>query len=1056
MRLRRLQMQAIGPFAGHCAINFDQLSASGLYLLDGPTGSGKSTIIDAITWGLYGSVAGGDDSSNDRIRSTHAEPDVSSYVDLVFTVGAGTYRVRRTPQWTKPGRKSAIAATAKLWKLDEGALESEDIEAGHVLETKARDTGIAITGIIGLNKNQFVQTIILPQGKFAEFLKLNSTSRTDLLEQIFDTSIYRRFAEDLAALASDAGRGIEARQREFTLAAGTLNSLLHPPRISSSLDEGSRATTLSSADTRIEGAEASTNSSKVYSGWAPLDDQGETLGYENLKTAIDSLREPEDAGKLLESFETLVKAAGEHAAQAAEALTSAEAALAEATGELDKERDLEKNLERRGQLLHQQGQLEERSPHIDALERQLTRDGKARQLLPYVNAARDVEQARSEAISELKAVSTLTPDDVSQAQATLLKKGLDALRSQQGSLKELEKLEQSVSADTKKQQEDTTQLDGLRRKLAATEQAASAIPDQLAAAQKAKEEAHARATTLPAAQAARAAATQKAAEFADLVGLRAEVARARTLATRAGDSMREAQDTLQAVTESWISSTAANLALQMREGQPCPVCGSINHPAPAPASDSTATRKDVDRASQTFDGAKAAFDKASTALDTLRGRAGAMEEAHSGESVESLNEAIARAKKDLAAAQRAVGEEAAQQEKLTKLADQQGKLAATVASYGSQIAALDATIEGRNGQITANRERVAAGCGQYPDIAARLKAHNREIAAAEAEHSVVQGLIAATSAETKAQADLCAALEESEFASTDAVRGALVNATDAKIWATRISNHRDSLRDVAKELSSPPLGSLTGAETADVADAVATREEASAHAQRARSKDAQVKSLADQSRQRFGEVQEAHAAWTHKKGAAGPIVRLAGLASGNRQYSHTGIPLATYVLQQRFEQVVGRANEHLSEISLGRYELQTTEEKELGTRQQKVGLGLQVLDHSGESGGDAIRATRTLSGGETFYVSLALALALADVVCAENGGIQLDTLMIDEGFGSLDESTLDQVMQLLTGLASGGRSVALVSHVSEMKKMVSEQINVIPQPDGSSHLEIHA
>ena len=133
MRLRRLQMQAIGPFAGHCAINFDQLSASGLYLLDGPTGSGKSTIIDAITWGLYGSVAGGDDSSNDRIRSTHAEPEVSCYVDLVFTVGAGTYRVRRTPQWTKPGRKSAIAATAKLWKLDEGALESEDIEAGHVL-----------------------------------------------------------------------------------------------------------------------------------------------------------------------------------------------------------------------------------------------------------------------------------------------------------------------------------------------------------------------------------------------------------------------------------------------------------------------------------------------------------------------------------------------------------------------------------------------------------------------------------------------------------------------------------------------------------------------------------------------------------------------------------------------------------------------------------------------------------------------------------------------------------------------------------------------------------
>ena len=206
----------------------------------------------------------------------------------------------------------------------------------------------------------------------------------------------------------------------------------------------------------------------------------------------------------------------------------------------------------------------------------------------------------------------------------------------------------------------------------------------------------------------------------------------------------------------------------------------------------------------------------------------------------------------------------------------------------------------------------------------------------------------------------------------------------------------------------------------------------------------------------MSEVRTSRTTWQKIKDNAGPIVRLAGLANGSRKYSRTGIPLATYVLQQRFEHVVQRANEHLAEISLGRYELQTTEEKESGTRQQKVGLGLQVLDHSGESGGDSIRATRTLSGGETFYVALTLALALADVVCAENGGIQLDTLMIDEGFGSLDESTLDQVMQLLTGLASGGRAVALVSHVSEMKKMVPEQITVLPQPDGSSRLEVHA
>ena len=199
MRIRRLELAGIGPFAAAYTIDFDALTAGGLFLLDGPTGSGKSTIIDAITWGLYGAVAGGRDSTDDRMRSTHAAPAAQSYVDLVFSVEAGTFRVRRTPQWTKPGNKNPTNATGKLWRLSEGAVESGRLEAGEVLETKAAGTSIEVARLIGLNREQFVQTIVLPQGKFADFLRLRSSERTALLEQIFDTGIYRRVAEELSA-----------------------------------------------------------------------------------------------------------------------------------------------------------------------------------------------------------------------------------------------------------------------------------------------------------------------------------------------------------------------------------------------------------------------------------------------------------------------------------------------------------------------------------------------------------------------------------------------------------------------------------------------------------------------------------------------------------------------------------------------------------------------------------------------------------------------------------------------------------------------------------------
>ena len=200
-------------------------------------------------------------------------------------------------------------------------------------------------------------------------------------------------------------------------------------------------------------------------------------------------------------------------------------------------------------------------------------------------------------------------------------------------------------------------------------------------------------------------------------------------------------------------------------------------------------------------------------------------------------------------------------------------------------------------------------------------------------------------------------------------------------------------------------------------------------------------------------VSEREKAWARRQSSAGPVVRLANLANAGSD-SITKIPLATFVVRHRFEQILDRANERLADISLGRYQLARSDEKERGSREIKTGLSVTVIDRDGEADGAAKRSPRSLSGGETFYVSLALALALADVVRAENGGIALETLLIDEGFGSLDEDTLGLVMSTLTGLARDGRAVGLVSHVAEMKKMIAERVTVRPLGDGSSRVEI--
>jgi exonuclease SbcC len=273
-------------------------------------------------------------------------------------------------------------------------------------------------------------------------------------------------------------------------------------------------------------------------------------------------------------------------------------------------------------------------------------------------------------------------------------------------------------------------------------------------------------------------------------------------------------------------------------------------------------------------------------------------------------------------------------------------------------------------------------------------------------------------------------------------------AADVVALAARVEEHRTARAVVDSVLADPVVASADPV-PADPSPARLALEAAAAALDAARAD-------ADAARTRVRDVHacrahllEAEESTASVRAATRPVVRVADAATGQGSANPRRLTLSTYVLRERFDAVAAAASRRLERMSSGRFVL---ERDESATGARKAGLGLAVLDQwTGTR-----RDTRTLSGGESFYASLALALGLADVVRDEAGGVELETLFIDEGFGSLDADTLEQVLDVIDSLRDGGRVVGIVSHVAELKERIPDRIEVRRLADGSSAVAVRA
>ncbi|MEV6960580.1 SMC family ATPase [Streptomyces sp. NPDC051207] len=990
MRLHRLAVTAFGPFGGTQTVDFDALSAAGLYLLHGPTGAGKTSVLDAVCYALYGSVPGARQSGGQgaNLRSDHAAPATRTEVALELTVAGRRLEITRRPPWERPKKRGSGTTLdkAQTWLREYDAATGawKDLSRSH------QEIGEEITQLLGMSREQFCQVVLLPQGDFARFLRADAEARGKLLGRLFDT---RRFAEVEKRLA-ERRRVTEARVRD-----GDAELLADAHRMQQAA--------------------------------------GDTMDLPELSPGDPGL-----ADAVLSAAAVARSTAREQLAVAHSRLTAAESARAAADRALDDVRELARLQRRFREARERAGRLAERAEDNRRAQRRMERGRKAEAVAPALDLRESADAAHRRATAEEAHARALLPDRFADAGAAGLAAAARRTAEELGGLESARRAEQRLArlvaerADLDRQEradEDVRQE--AEAWLADWEALRAGLQTRIDAAQEAATRAEQLAVQREPARRRLTAARQR-----DRLALDADDAQRQALAS--AERAVEARAHWLDLKEQRLTGIAAELAAHLTDGEPCAVCGATEHPAPARK---VAGHVDRDAEERALAACRRAEERRSEderrlgavreALAAATAEAGDAPAAELAAEAEQLEREYTRAR-DAASGLHAAQEELrrAEQERERRVAVRQEAAVRAASRVGHR--------ERLDRERAALEEELARARGALDSVAARAAELERQVA-----------LLTDAADRARAAEDTAQRLKEADARLADAAfRAGFDTPRDAAAALLDDAAHRELQHrlDAWHAEEAAVRAVFTEAGTATAAQAppadVTAAEQALAEADR-RLRDAV--SARDAAARRCAELDRLSARATASVRRLGPlreeherIARMAGLAAGTSADNERKMRLESYVLAARLEQVAAAATARLQRMSSGRYTLVHSDDR---TGRGRSGLGLHVVDAwTGRE-----RDTATLSGGETFFASLALALGLADVVTDEAGGVRLDTLFIDEGFGSLDDQTLDEVLDVLDSLRERDRSVGIVSHVADLRRRVHAQLEVVKGRSGS-------
>lgn len=1082
MILHSLEFEAFMAYPKRQEINFDTLNNAGVFLLNGPTGAGKTTILDAICYALYGETSS--DRESAKLHSTYAaHSGTKPRVLLDVTLHGKRLRIDRTPAYNKPitrgarkGQMREESAKATLAELAPGA-DPADEKAWTPISSSVAEVNRTIAERTHLTKEQFLKVVLLPQGQFAQFLKSKPKERKELLKKMFPVEHYEQL---FAALTEEA----KTAQQEVAQDENTQRGYLERARV----EMLALQALLDAVDTDAEDpAEAETPENFTTENVTAENVTAETLdawvagGVERARET--SAREKQEQQRLTDEADRNTRLLAERAQLQAdwreyEQLCERRTRLTERADEHKAQREELAQARAAAPLHAQYAQVHAESQALAARQQEqaacasaLEENGNA-----LLAALRDENISPETTFPEettFAALPSLEPAE----QEIQLEALLDTLRALQK--KDAQLADEEAAAAALLKQANSLEQDKSRAEKTMSDLTAQAeqLAEELAGYSTADEERTLAAHLVTEAQQKHDAAQQMQQK---LDAASAAVAAAQKQSKRTATAEQKAQEKWQASAQQALAATeefknlqvlrlaqaSSLLARELKDGEPCAVCGSVEHPAPARIAEGEQL---VERAD--LDAAKEREDKAHKQARTHELAKDRATKAHQ-EASEALAAARTQYETLVAQGECDVEQTAAQlQQAQTRLAQAQSRVTARdgvlvkverVQAERQKAQEALRTIEGAAVEAQTRHRDAAARC----EVAAAQLAPARAAVGFAQRVEAVEGYRAAHQRLARAvlllgqarerHASAVAAAErllaESSFERAELVHAAVrtparIDALEQAVAAYELE-HARLLEGFGREAIVAVAARAAAGEQApnDLQGVREQVEQLRAAAHRLTLREGERESVLRSLQALRGEYAAFRAQTAQRYDRAQMLANLAAAARGDTLggYEHQ-VDLVSYVLGAEFERILRSASLHLDRMSEGRYGMVFSDHRAKGSR-SGGGLNLEITDTwTGEP-----REASSLSGGESFLASLSLALGLAEVVQANNGGIELDTLFIDEGFGTLDAETLDMVMGTIESLRDSGRTIGLISHVEEMKNRIPAQIVVEKGQNGSS------
>ena len=1099
MKPLRLTLSAFGPYAEETVIDFTQLGGQGLFLVTGDTGAGKTTIFDGITFALYGETSGGVREAS-MLRSKYAKPETPTYAEYIFEYKDAVYTVKRSPDYERPKTRGTGMTTQK----GEALLTFSD---GRAPVTKLKEVNQAITELIGLDMKQFTQIAMIAQGDFRKLLLADTEERSNIFRKLFHTDIYKVIQEKLKFEAGGLDKAYKELLRSIRQYTEQVRYSAEDPLgqqwavMEKNGFEGNLEEVLELLEQFLKADKDTLKAlnKQIKENDGKLDKVNQLLGKAHKETGAKARKE-----KLLEEREVLFPQL-EQAQKDAENASKEPERIQQLILSIQKEKE---NLDRYTNLEN----LIREIANVSAQIEKLRADGTALQTRQKetitVLEEKQKEYQATDRTEKEKAETDFQKEKIDNLYAGVYKNcgNLEFLLIK---IQDLEK--QAEEMKTQSAQMKKTLID-LEEQLASSsnlETKENRLILRLQQIEKMKD------------QQKRCQDLEKEADSKKKVYLTASQKRAKI------------KEILNKMEQAYLDAQAGVLAVDLQDGMPCPVCGSVHHPKLTQIPEEVPTEEQLKKQKMSAETAEKAASDASVRAgkaaglvqrskeelaEEVRSYAAQFLSEEKAEEIlrnEAVDPELRLFVKDQESQVQIELEEIQKQKKVQQdLLKKKEEFTRQLEQQAKEFQKLQISLEKRKSQQESIQEQLQNQLEE--PIFARLREDTKQKLKEDSELQqdqnskavyqqgvqevsllLQQGKKAAEWLKQQQdileqkQKDLTALLEQRKLLETQIskLQTELTTLTDQinqnqqqtaaeKSRSEQMQKQKESMKEELGERTKEEILSQIQLQTQE-RQTLETHYKTVTEAKEALEKrmtelnsvitslteqlkeavnisvaelNVQKENLTQQKKALSSERDEIHARLEINSDMYEKIRRqqtellktetrwkwmksLSDTANGTIT-GKARIMLETYIQMQYFDRILARANIRLMTMSSGQYEL--VRRKENKSRVGKTGLELDVVDHYNGT----VRSVKTLSGGETFQASLSLALGLSDEIQSSSGGIQLDTMFVDEGFGSLDEDALDQAIRALKDLSQGSRLVGIVSHVAELKERIDKKIIV--------------